>query len=287
MTNSLFNFLYLVYPIIVGVGILSLQLLIKQAEDVSKMQFSLGFVAFEGNFRRLWIVRMILLVLAIGFFIYPAFRDYSDLFPRHMQMEVFFDDNGLTEIVNKFSNEELQETPLAENWREHKKQYVDSLNKVLSDVKHGFRFDSLPGTVRSKGENSIEVKKLQSWSWQRYRIQSGRGNLKHTHEIPSPGTDSPQKPEIIESKFELLETASNYIDLSFTEIYWKWTKVVRPEYKQFFRLSPDKDHYNSHLTALSRVRFFPYVDIEETVYLVRAERDNRYVPIGYAVYFPD
>jgi hypothetical protein len=288
MTNSFLTFINLVYPLLLACLVLTLQVFIKQAEDISKVQFSIfGIVNFESSFRKLWLIRLFLIVLAIVFFLLPAFRDYADLFPRHMQMEIFVDDEGIEDALEQFSAQEIKDANIADNWRDSKSEYIDSLNKFLIDVKHSFRFETERGAVRSKGDNSIEVRKVHGWSWQRYRIEKGKGNVTHVYETPAddPAMQLPQ--QVLSSRFELLETDDNYIQLALSDIYFRWKKVIQPEYKQIFRLSPDKELYSIHLSALTKVRFFPYVDIEKTLYLQRRKSDGKYLPIGYAIYYPD
>jgi len=267
VNNPLLTFINLAYPFLLGTIALIFQIFIRRSQpDPSKphsikIRDLLGLIEVEIPVRGLWIIRAVLVVVALGFFSLPAFRD----------------DNAL----KQFTTNELGDLSIAEDWRTQRNEYISSLNKVLEGIKNPFRFASTPGTVRSKGENYFEVRKVESWGWQRYRIVAGKGSVTHLYEVPQ------QLPKTIRSDFELRETDSNNIEMSLADIYFKWTKVIKPEYKQEFVLSPDNTLYSHDLTALTRVRFFPYLDISKTVYLIRSKIPGKYVPIGYAIYYPD
>lgn len=175
----------------------------------------------------------------------------------------------------------MRNVNLVSNWQNEKAEYITSLNRVLEGIKHPFRFDSHKTAVRTKGENYVEVKKIESWGWQEYRIENGRGSVIHTYEVPG------RSAETISSEFQLLESDSNYLKLSSGDIYWRWTKVITPEYKQVFRKSQTDIFYSHNLISLTKVRFFPYIDIGKSVYLARQPAGDKYIPIGYAIYYPD
>jgi hypothetical protein len=273
----------IIYPFILAGFVLTLQCFIKKAEnDLTKFQFSVfGIVTFESALRKLWVVRTFLLLIAFGLFGLSAFRDYSTFFPSHMQMEVFFDDEGINNALNQFSEGDLTNLNISPTWQTEKADYIASLNRVLEGMNHPFRFDSRRNAVRTKGDNYVEVKKVESWGWQEYRIEDGRGSVTHIYEVPG------QSPQTISSTFELLETDANSLDLSLADIYLRWTKIIKPEYKQIFRKTQSDVFYSHNLISLTKIRFFPFVDIGKSVYLARQPNGNKYIPIGYAIYHPD
>ena len=283
MVTPVLTFLDLIYPFILGGAVLVLMRFIKKGEnDVFKIQIPVfGIFNFEGALRKLWMIRTFLFLLALVFFSISAFRDYARFFPVHMQMEVFFDDDGVEKALAQFDEDELREFNIPQNWRDEKVTYVDSLNKVLESIHNPFRFDPTKGVVRSKGENQFKVEKVEVWGWQKYHIESGKGSVTHVYEVPG------QAPQTITSTFELLETDSNNIQLSFAEIYYYWKKVIKPEYKQKFNKTPADVFYSHNLVALTKVRFFPFIDINKTVYPKRLEPTNKYIPIGFSIYYPD
>jgi hypothetical protein len=283
LISPVLTFIDLTYPFLLGGLVIALQFFIKAAEsDLTKVQFSLfGIVTFESALRKLWLVRITLGLLAVCLFGISAIRNYAQFFPTHMQMEVFFDDEGIQKALAQFDEDELKSLNITSNWQSEKANYIASLNAVLEDMKHPFRFDARKNAVRTKGENNIKVEKVESWGWQQYHIVSGKGAVTHTYEIPG------QSAYTISSTFELLESDANDLDLSFADIYWRWKKLIKPEYKQIFSRSPSDVFYSHNLISLTKVRFFPYVDTGKSVYLARQIGSNKLIPIGYAIYYPD
>ena len=198
-----------------------------------------------------------------------------------MQVEVFFDDEGIKKALAQFDEGELKSLNIAPDWQSEKAKYITSLNAVLEDVKHPFRFDTHKNAVRTKGENNIKVEKVESWGWQQYHIVSGKGSVTHTYEVPG------QPAYTISSTFELLESDANDLDLSVADIYWRWKKLIRPEYKQIFSKSPSEAFYSHNLISLTKVRFFPYIDTGKSVYLTRQIGGGKLIPVAYAIYYPD
>lgn len=283
MNRPFLTFIDLIFPFLLGILVLLFQAFIKRSEkDETKVQISLfGIATFESVMRKLWVVRVILLLIALVLFSWPAFRNYAEYFPTHLRMEVFFDDEGTEKALEQFTREEIKSLNLSENWRAEKVEYISSLNKVLEGINHPFRFDAKKGAVRSKGENTFRVQKVETWGWQKYHIEEGKGSVTHTYEMPGQGSHT------ISSTFELLEAETNFIDLSTTDIYIHWETVIKPEYKQIFSLSPKEAFYSHNLIALTKVQFFPYLDIGKTVYLAKQLTGDKYIPVGYSMYYPD
>lgn len=283
MTSRFFTFVDLAYPFLLGLLVIIIIIFLKKGKnDLINIHFTVfGFATFERKLRKLSIIRLVLGAVALFFFFLPTLRDYARFFPAHMQMEIFFDDKGTDDALAQFKPDELEGLNISPTWHEEKSEYIASLNKVLEDINHPFRFDAAKGAVRSKGENYLSSRKVEAWGWQRYHIEAGRGSLEHTYEIPGQGIQS------ISSTFELLETDDNYIDLTLSDIYFGWTKVIKPVYKQKFTLSPKEVIYSHNLIALTKVRFFPYLDISKSVYLAKQKTGDKYIPVGYAIYYPD
>jgi len=194
-------------------------------------------------------------------------------------MEVFFDNEGLEKSLNQFTEQELIDLRVKNNWHQDKREYFTTLNKELEKRGYSFRFDENNGTFYGKGETYFEVKKVNEW--QKYIIEKAEGSLIYTLETPE------EKIETLVSNFQLLETESNHIKGSLSDIYLHFTKILHPEFKQIVRLSPTEEFYHHNLVAATKIRFFPIVDIGRTIYLFREETENKLIPIGYAIYIPD
>ena len=60
--------------------------------------------------------------------------------------------------------------------------------------------------------------------------------------------------------------------------------MIKPEFKQIIQLSQTEERFDHKLMALTKAKFFPYIDPGRTVYL--AQGTDAVVPIGYAIYTP-
>ncbi|MBI3799020.1 MAG: hypothetical protein HY268_18910 [Deltaproteobacteria bacterium] len=284
MSDALSSFLSLVAPVALGVFLLSLQFYIrKEVIDRIKLHlpvFQLFGVEAELIIQNLVFIRILLLSSSLICFAVPAFRDYGSFFPARLHMEVFFDDEGVEHALSQFNSQELTDIKIMEDWRIGKKEFLADLSaKIEKQIHVRFRFDGTRGSVHSQGEVFMEVKKIKGF--QKYHIERLEGSLEHVMENPG------QKDQVLTSEFRLLETEANRVEASLKEIYFKYTKTIRPELKQIVRISPVQELYDHELVALTKVRFFPLADIGRTIYLVRDRNTDKVVPIGYCIYTPE
>ncbi len=280
--DNVLVFIELIAPVFLGILLIIYQLFIHKSDPATiKLDLPIfgSIVKVENTVRNILLIRTLLILFSITLFSVPAFKDYSGFFPKHYKMEVFFDNTGTERALSNFTEKELSNLKIKENWRPYKMNYLRKLNKkVQGKFRVPFRFDDERGIVHSKGETIFEVKKIKGW--QKYHIVNASGLLHHILEIPG------EKKVTFDSEFDLLETDSNRIDVSIADIYLRFTKVLSPEFKQIIRLSPSEILYDHKLIAPVKVRFFPVIDVGKTVYLVEDKSTSEFIPIGYAIYTP-
>jgi len=279
--GNITTFIELIYPIILGLILIAIQFFFhSQPNQPAKFTLSIfGVINFERDIKNILLIRLLLAFGAISVLCIPSFRDYTVFFPTYYKMEVFFDNNGIKDALSGFSKKEIEELNIKNNWLNSKDDYLRYLNNELqTKFKIPFQFDLQKGDVYSIGETFFKVTKIKGW--QKYKVDEAKGNLKHIIEKPK------EKELSFESEFILLDTGTNYIDVSIIDIYFGYTKILKPEFKQIIKSSPTKSIYHHKVVAATKIRFFPVVDIGKTIYFIKEGSLNKLVPVAYAVYSP-
>lgn len=112
---------------------------------------------------------------------------------------------------------------------------------------------------------------------QSYTVTVSIGQMTHTYAPPG-GT-----PKQLRSEFQLREGADRRVQPSLSE-QLRGKMMKEQAYKQIVQLGPNVPHYDHDLIAATRVRFFPWPEIKDTVYLIEADDGRLRVPIGVARY---
>lgn len=286
MNKGFFQFLLLSWPFIIGCLLLSLHFWAKQ---ISNLKPILNIKTFIGDWAipipTVLAVRIVITTLSCLFLAYPAFRDYSSIFPKFLLMEVFFDDEGTSKVIKSFNRRELAEFGLVENWRPEKGKYFEAIESKLMRRKDipapsQFKFHDPSFHVFSKGSTTFVVKKIAGF--QTYKIVSADGALEHCCEKAGEATYK------FTSEFELLVSPQKSISVKLWNIYLPisngWTYILSPSFKQIFRNSEGEQCWDHTLVAVTKVRYFPIPSIGKTLYLYRPDPLGPAVPIGYVVY---
>lgn len=221
--------------------------------------------------------RAILVCLSLGCVYRYFIMDFSHFFPEKLEMEAFFDEEGLRESLSKYSSEELNQIGVIDNNRESLIKYYQDVDKTLKEMLGYERFfTSKDGTVRSYGELSFQIEKNSGFH--KYHIAEVEGSL--THEL-----DRKKVPTIsCKSIFEKQPSRYDYISLSLSDVI-KGNIIIQPRFKQILKendLSSGR-LYDHIIVAITRVNFFPVPYFGRTTYLFERS-DGSFVPIGYAVY---
>lgn len=273
------NFFELISPIIIAIVLVLLQFFINDQEKKLKIELSfLNTVSIEKNISSTLMVRSVLLILTVFSLSVPAFRDYTKYFPTHLSMDVFFDNSGLKDSLSQFTSQELTSLGVRQNWINDKREYLERLNAdVKAETKHAETFIIDDQYIQSKGNTVFRVNKIKGW--QKYHINEAQGLLNYTFQEPK------KSPVGIDAEFILLNKKSNYIDVNLSDIYIKFTKIIKPEFKQLAVYNATKKVFNHDLIAVTKIRFFPIVNIGHTIYFIRME-DDSLVPVAYCIYQP-
>jgi hypothetical protein len=192
-------------------------------------------------------------------------------------MEVFFDKKGIRDSCKAFSKEELEMLGVPDNYEELQSIYYDDVKlEVRGIFQKGEDFLIPTENVHSQGETSFYVEKLPGI--QRYHIKDSEGKLTHAIEIS-------EEPMLqFKSFFERLNSRHDYLEPSLSEMLIKHSVILQPRFKQIFakNLKSEGRSFNHILVALTKVTFFPYPRLSNTIYLF--ELDDTVIPVGYAIY---
>jgi len=284
--NSVFlQFLWLFWPFLAGGLFVLLHIWAKQiVSEKPQLTIKTFFGDLVFTIPTVLVFRVVIIVVACAFFSYPAFRDYSTLFPKHLYMEIFFDTEGIEQSLGQFSKAELSMFHIDGNWKDAKEKYFEriesKLRKDATDISapSEFKFKDPNFHVYSKGSTSFDVKAIDGF--QKYRIIEAKGLVEHVCEAA--GNPS----YAFSSEFELLDTKANWISLGLKNIYLPsgWTYILTPRFKQIFRNMKGERCWDHTLLAVTKVRYFPLSKIGRTAYLYKPSDHDACIPIGYAIY---
>jgi len=269
-------------PVIISAVLLLLLFSLRKEEDLGRIEINPTFLGisilkYGLPISNIWLARTILLCLSIAVLSLLIFMDYSDFFPNHLKMEVFFDKKGIHDSLKVFSKEEFKQLGIPDNYEEFQNRYYDDVKvEVRKIFQKGKNFLIPTENIHSQGETSCYVEKLPGF--QKYHIKGSEGKLTHAIEIPN--TPMLQ----FKSFFEKLNSKHDYLAPSLTEIFIKHRVILQPRFKQIFaeNLKSEGKSFNHILVSLSKVNFFPYPKLSNTIYLT--ELNEGVIPIGYAIY---
>jgi len=222
-------------------------------------------------------VRTVLGAVSASLLLFMLCRNYGPFFPTHLKLRTYFDEDGLARAV-AYVWAARPDIPLAEDWHSQRVQYLTELDhRMRQQLPHYGPFFTAPNVgryLRSEGTATHGVE--HAGFWQRYTITEVSGNM--THFLTPPGASQ----EELETRYALCDTGYNVIEPSLRE-YLRCVTVVRPIMNQSLSCH-NRSFYEARIVGVTRVRFFPFVSLDRTVFC--AEADKGLVPIAYAVYFP-
>ena len=280
MSSALLIFFVLYSPAILSVASLLCLIRVKQitGDNILTLQpFGIFGISFPVSSRTIIIV--LILLAAFGFLALYAFYDFTIFFPKHLQMEVFFDDGGLQRVItNTFSTEELKDLGVTEVGSSHQREYFNRLDqeaKIALGSQHFFALTD--GNVHSVGDTSFVVTKIDGW--QRYYIQESKGELNHILDAPH----IPQKQ--FYTLFEKMTTSNDYINTSLWDLVVHRRVILRPRFKQLLAENRTSKGvvFSVSLIGVTRLTVFPWPAYSPTVYCADLPPYGL-VPFAYAIY---
>lgn len=256
-------------------------------EGEFKFSFNIGFIGISRDFTEDHVTRAAFFFLAFLSFLFPAFRDYTPFFPNDYKMIVSFNDEGIERTLKEFSSTEQADLHLISDWRLRKQNYLDQINKLIKD-KSGTSFSIDRDTI-GRGETTFWVHKVKR-GLQTYQIDDAKGSI--ILENAAGGTPS------IESEFTHWETDTSQIKASLIDVYFRWTMILRPQFRQYIKMGPEVQNIitlDQPVIVATKVRFFPMVKVGKSIYLTPVEGcpDSpptegiiQNFPIAFATYDP-
>ena len=235
---------------------------------------------------KVWLLRGAILISAFVCLTKSLTLDFSKYFPKRLQMDVYFDKQGIERNLSFFSSEEINEVSLADDWKEHISSYDETVKGSLGalwEQRHLAETLNISEFsrewVEARGSTTFIVSRVGLLS---YRIDESAGRLDYVWAMPK----KPRRSYC--TAFQLHETASNHLRPKLRNLLKSPTLILKPEFKQIF--ATDEGELNApfdHLViGLTKVFLLPYPHLSDTLYLWKLQ-NGKTVPIAYAVYIPD
>jgi hypothetical protein len=270
-------------PILLSFLLLLLVISVKKEQNLGNVELNptiwgISIFKFSLPITNIWITRGLLVCLSFITFSLLIIMDYSNFFPQHLEMEVFFDNDGIADSLKVFSDLELKQVRIPDNYKQFQSRYYDDVNAEISRIFQ--REETLfvnPKEVHSQGRTSFIVEKI--FGLQSYYIKESHGELVHVVERPN-------KPRLqFKSFFEKLNSHYDYLKPSLGKLLIKQSIIIQPRFKQIFaeNLKADGTSFHHTLIGLFKVTFFPFPKFSNTIYLMQLD-DIGLIPVGYAIY---
>lgn len=270
-------------PILLAVALFLLAISIKRGQNLGYIELNptfLGISIFKCDLpiANTWVARGLLVCISLGTLSLPLFLDYSAFFPRHLEMEVFFDNEGILESLKIFSAQELKQVRVPDNFQEFQSRYYDDVNaeiRKMFQTEEDFYLD--PSQVHSQGHCFTVAEKL--FGLQRYHIRESYGEVVNVVERPS-------KPALqVKSFFEKLNSHHDYINPPLRQLLIRRNFIVQPRFKQIFaaNLKAEGTSFHHTLVGLFKVTFFPLPKFSNTIYMMELD-DVGLIPVAYAIF---
>lgn len=213
-----------------------------------------------------------LISLAAYFFI-----DYTALFPSHLKMQVFYDEEGIKNCIRIFSKKELDRLKIKIDYKDHQHHYYNDLDTELKKIINAPCFFTVSdGHIYSTGETSFIVKKINGI--QRYVIEESKGQTNHTLERPNCLNYQ------FKTFFEKIHSPHDHLKPTITDIFVRRSFILRPIFKQIIAENYRSNGILFHHTlyGVTKINFFPVPGISNTLYLYK--NGDELIPIAYAIY---
>jgi hypothetical protein len=238
-----------------------------------------GIFGISFSVSSLVLTRAAACISAVGFLAAYFIIDFSGLVPTHLQMEVFFDGQGISKVLKQyFRPTDLDELGISKDYSSYRQLYFDKLDNEARTVLGNDKFFSVNnGEVHSIGETSFVVVKIEGL--QRYFIQESKGELTHSLEVP-------HRPTLqFYTLFQKLPTADDYISPSFTDLVILRRILFRPKFKQLLAENRTSKTvtFNVVVVGITSGTLFPWPSFSPTVYCAEFPKVGL-VPIAYAIY---
>jgi hypothetical protein len=234
--------------------------------------------------RRIWVVRTVLLVVALSSAFAGVAIDVSQFFPPHLKMDVYFDLPGIRRTLSIFTVSELAEVGIPADWEQYLPKYDQAVTTSLAELGRANPRRAKPNVptvgrsnIHGSGETSFIVKRVGFFA---YRLTESEGLLDFAVEEPR------KPPTHFRTSFSLVDTAGSHLRPSFRQLMTAAPFLIEPEFKQILSiedgaLNAPFDHI---VVGLTKISILPLPEFSNTLYLWVLPDGTR-TPVGYAVYY--
>lgn len=230
-----------------------------------------------------WVIRGFFAAFSLGSLIWALSIDFSKYFPSILQMDVYFDVSGIERTLNLFSDQDLGEISLPENWRSLVNEYDEEVSSNLDThwKKRGLQGTPTPKELRrellnARGQTTFRVNKV---GWLSYKIVESEGHLEFELDVLK---DHQRR---FRCGFYLRDTAANHIRPQILKLLRSPSVVLKPEFKQIFSIeeAPADAPVDHVLIGMTKVTLIPVPSFSNTVYLWKT-KNGKCIPVAYAIY---
>lgn len=287
-TDDVLTAVRLYLPMLAGIVAIAAMIAVRQqarrlnvSGEPAIIELDLGLIRLPIRVRRSFLLYAICVCALLWSGAIAITRNYASLFPSKLNMEVFYDRDGLEATIDALPLHDRDALHMAQRWWEIRATYYQRLDReITSALPHTPRFFAGGElAVHSTGETTFVVKKVSGW--QRYHIEVAEGELLHTLELPN------QTPRQLLTAFAKLDTSSDYLNPSLSDLVMRRGFVIRSRFKQYFGAMKVAHGaaFKVSIVGVTRVTLFPLPDFSNTLYLADMQGVGL-VPIAYAVYLP-
>lgn len=275
---EIFIILKLYGPIAVSLMLFFILFKIKDSSKTVTIPLSIGFIGTQIDVKSKTLKQLLTFLSIIAVFSSYLVYDYSTFFPEQLEMEVFFDKEGIESSLKNYDKDELELLSVVEDYEKYKDIYYhdldDAVNKMIS-IDSFYSFSN--GVLHGYGSTVFKVKKIEGI--QNYYIVKSEGSIKHVLERPNEMEIS------FVSYFEKIKSRNDYLKPTLADIYLKQEIIIKPMFKQIIAENKKSSGttFNHILYGVTKIHFFPFPYFENTIYLFKY-KDVGLIPIAYSIY---
>jgi hypothetical protein len=231
-----------------------------------------GLFAFPVPQDAIHSVLMILVGLAILYFC--LVRSYASILPNLLRFDTYFDQTGIERLMGNLNEKTIKSLNVAPNWSERTHTFHLGLIRLLKQ-RIGVEIDPKKiEQLSAKGMTTFIVEKEPS-GFQRYRTAEVDGYL--LFDIPTKTSHTDMR-----SFFALNSSQRDRFFVTVADMLFRHKFMLSPLLRQTYTSAPGMEYVIEDVIAITWVRFFPIIDIGDTLYL--AKDGDAFVPIGYCTY---
>jgi len=240
--------------------------------------FNLEVFQLEIPLTDIVLTRAVLSFLVLFVLLRVAFMDYSRLYPKVMEMDVFFDEAGIDRALRRLTPAERRELEIPDDYRAHQRDYYEQLDRELEKViGEKVIFEEGRADLYSEGETTFVVEKVGGF--QRYCLKHSEGRLHHTLERPA------KVPLRFMTFFEKRKTEHDYFQPNFLRVSMGKSFVIRPVFNQILaeNMKTQGRVFHHAIIGATKIWLYPMPAYGNTLYLADTKGAGL-VPVAYAVY---